>query len=699
MAATTTLQPPHSQLHPAHPAPPHSPTSEGTSRPDVANPLVDVSMLKVLAQRGLVDALNSVNGAKTLVLDPSLAGPLSLVTEVSLLKHHGVDKMFWLEPGPLNAATTHVVYLCRPQIKWMKIVADQIKRLTAGSTTHTYTLILVPRRTSLCDRILEEEGVLGEVNISSYKLELIAIEDDVVSLELENVWREINVDGDDTSIFYAAQALVTIQHAYGLFPRILGKGDGAKKLADLLIRSIPPPSSRTPATLSHTSEVIDSLIIIDRHVDMITPMLTQLTYEGLIDEFFDIQNSHVKVDPALLAPPPAGSASPGTSATPLPTGLPTSTPSQSKRSHHLHSADHLFAQLRGSNFAIVGGKLHKEARRLEVEYKRHHQAQTVSQLRDFVGKLGGLQNEHQALRLHTGLSEEISTRTRTEQFNKSLEIQQNLLQGYDTTSQITGIEDLVAQQAPIQIVLRLLCLANLVTGGIKVRVLENLKREILQTYGYSYVPMLLSLSSLSLLTSLPISKHSKIPSPPAFAPIRKSFRLLSDTLEAAPKDISYVYSGYAPLSVRLVQCVAQKSAILSPAASDNNGRDDKDDAPPNANANSDPPSPLPLPLAHPITGWKGFEDMLKLLPGEVVDRTQHSEGRADTKPAPHQDRPMTTMVFFLGGCTFTEIAALRWMGTQMQGRSFLVGTTGMVNGSSLLQSLGDGPSVAFGPMT
>jgi hypothetical protein len=28
---------------------------------------------------------------------------------------------------------------------------------------------------------------------------------------------------------------------------------------------------------------------------------------------------------------------------------------------------------------------------------------------------------------------------------------------------------------------------------------------------------------------------------------------------------------------------------------------------------------------------------------------------------------MTTMVFFLGGCTFTEIAALRWMGTQMQG--------------------------------
>ena len=83
-----------------------------------------------------------VNGAKTLVLDPSLAGPLGLVTEVSLLQvrarhlpsffphliatqQHGVDKMFWLESGPLSAVTTSIVYLCRPRIKWVKIIAGK----------------------------------------------------------------------------------------------------------------------------------------------------------------------------------------------------------------------------------------------------------------------------------------------------------------------------------------------------------------------------------------------------------------------------------------------------------------------------------------------------------------------------------------------------------------------------------------------
>ncbi len=36
---------------------------------------------------------------------------------------------------------------------------------------------------------------------------------------------------------------------------------------------------------------INTLILIDRKVDMITPMVTQLTYEGLIDELFGIKNN------------------------------------------------------------------------------------------------------------------------------------------------------------------------------------------------------------------------------------------------------------------------------------------------------------------------------------------------------------------------------------------------------------------------
>lgn len=38
---------------------------------------------------------------------------------------------------------------------------------------------------------------------------------------------------------------------------------------------------------------IDNLLILDRNVDLLTPLLSQLTYEGLIDEIFNIKNSKI----------------------------------------------------------------------------------------------------------------------------------------------------------------------------------------------------------------------------------------------------------------------------------------------------------------------------------------------------------------------------------------------------------------------
>ena len=35
---------------------------------------------------------------------------------------------------------------------------------------------------------------------------------------------------------------------------------------------------------------ISTLILIDRNVDLMTPLSTQLTYEGLIDEIYNIKN-------------------------------------------------------------------------------------------------------------------------------------------------------------------------------------------------------------------------------------------------------------------------------------------------------------------------------------------------------------------------------------------------------------------------
>ena len=55
---------------------------------------------------------------------------------------------------------------------------------------------------------------------------------------------------------------------------------------------------------------------------------------------------------------------------------------------------------------------------------------------------------------------------------------------YDVNAQIAAIEDLIAQGADMRTVVRLLCLASVVLGGIKAKSLENIKREILQVMAH-----------------------------------------------------------------------------------------------------------------------------------------------------------------------------------------------------------------------
>jgi vacuolar protein sorting-associated protein 33A len=205
-----------------------------------------------------------------------------------------------------------------------------------------------------------------------------------------------------------------------------------------------------------------------------------------------------------------------------------------------------------------------------------------------------------------------------------------LLSVWEFNTQVTAIEEMIAQGAEMQTILRLLCLASIVGGGIKTKALESVKREFLQAYGYQYLPLLLSVSTPPLAVLLP----NPLPAATAaeFAPykypystLRKQLRLLHDDNESPEElenDVSYVYSGFAPISVRLVQCVAQKGGVLSTPAIDKAAAgQDGDQARAVAAATV---------RAHPIVGWKGFEDVVAAIPGETFDIVQTSLGAASS---------------------------------------------------------------------
>ena len=142
-----------------------------------------------------------------------------------------------------------------------------------------------------------------------------------------------------------------------------------------------------------------------------------------------------------------------------------------------------------------------------------------------------------------------------------------------------------------------------------------------------------------------------------FGAVGQTFRLFVDDVnEKEPNDIAYVYSGYAPLSVRLVQAAVSKTGLkpleetlkLIPGPT----FDETQQLPPGLQPKSASPERAPAEPAEP---------RLIGAPGDPVgarDADRGAESFATGTPS------KVTIVFFLGGCTFTEIAALRFMSDQ-----------------------------------
>lgn len=528
-------------------------------------------------------------------------------------------------------------------------------------TGHEFSIFWVPRRTLVAEKILEESGVLGDTNTAEFPLYFLPLEKNILSLELEDSYADLYLRKDPTPTFLLARALMLIQQKHGLFPRITGKGDNAKKLADLLVRMrqelVAGEDSNESNKLGLTpSTTIESLIVIDREVDSATPLLTQLTYGGLIDEIVGIQHNQADVDSSIVgaAPEPAQGSSKAVGAAPI-------TAQGKKRKILLDSSDKLYSQLRDTNFAITGPLIHTVAKRIKVDFESRHGSKTTAELREFVSKIPGLQAEQQSLKIHTGLAQDIQNYTETDQFRSLLEVQQNLAAGADPSSQHEAIEALIAQDTPLADVLRVLCLESCVSGGIKPRELESLKKMVLQAYGYHHILTLEALEKLQLLLSRTSPMATMIPmtggashtgTKTNYTYLRKALRLIVDEVdEQDPNDVAYVYSGYAPLSVRLVQCILQKQHLTSMIRG--------------GNANNG------IATGGASQGWRGFEEVVKHAGGQTFDEVQKGEDKAVKARAllTGSGEKKTVFVVFLGGITFTEIAALRLIAKKEEGMS------------------------------
>jgi len=112
-------------------------------------------------------------------------------------------------------------------------------------------------------------------------------------MELNGSFKEFHLENDPTCLYQAARAIQGLQRLYGKIPKITGRGPAASKIWELLERL--SREEEDNKAVPRSSVAIEHLLLLDRSVDLLSPLVTQLTYEGLIDEIFGIKYSKVSI--------------------------------------------------------------------------------------------------------------------------------------------------------------------------------------------------------------------------------------------------------------------------------------------------------------------------------------------------------------------------------------------------------------------
>ncbi|KAL4288460.1 vacuolar protein-sorting-associated protein 33 homolog isoform X2 [Arachis ipaensis] len=586
--------------------------------PNLDNAPINLISIREQSQKELINILKNIRGKKCLVIDPKLGDSLSLIIQTSLLKEHGVE-LRHLSADHIQTDCTKVVYLVRSQPNLMRHICSNIHHDESKGLQREYHVYFVPRRTVVCEKVLEEEKLHNMVTIGEYPLYIVPMDEDVLSFELDLAYKECQVDGDTSSLWHIAKAIHKLEFSFGVIPNLRAKGKASVRVADILNRM----QAEEPVNSSDmVMPEINTLILLDREVDMVTPLCSQLTYEGLLDEFLNIKNGSIELDASIMGLQQEGE----------------------KTKVPLNSTDKLFKEIRDLNFEVVVQILRQKATSMKQDYtEMTTTSQSVSELKDFVKKLNSLPE----ITRHINLAQHLTTFTSKPSFLGQLDMEHTIVESQSYDICFDYIEELIHKQEPLTTVLRLLILFSVTNSGLPKKHFDYLRRELLHSYGFEHITTLNNLEKAGLF--------KKQESRSNWLTIKRALQLVvEDTDTANPNDISYVFSGYAPLSIRLIQ-----HAIRS--------------------------------------GWRPVEEILKLLPGPHLETKRgafsnspsfDSLSGVSTGIAKVPDgRRALVLVVFVGGVTFAEISALRFLCSQ-EGMAYdlIIATTKIVNGQTLVET-------------
>jgi hypothetical protein len=257
--------------------------AKGRDFPTLQNAVVDLHKLRFEGRKALSNILAAHKGQKCVIMDPQLADPLNLITcGTSIFKAGDVSKLKYLKWERFDASIQPniVIYISRPEAELVKQIAIQIRSALGQGVQRgkIFAVYFVPSPTFICTQILREWQVYEDIaTIGAMDMDLIPIDEDVLSLELPASFRQCFLTDDRSVLVNVANSIMKLQRLYGCISVLHSKGSRASAVVDMLLKTKAQQDAAGKVLGGGRMPQIDTCLILDRDADLVSPLLSPLT--------------------------------------------------------------------------------------------------------------------------------------------------------------------------------------------------------------------------------------------------------------------------------------------------------------------------------------------------------------------------------------------------------------------------------------
>lgn len=530
----------------------------------------------------------------------------------------------------IKLAEQMIVFVIEPTVNNVENLIFANLMLNNPVKTTELSIIFIPAETPEIIEFLISMQHLNCFEIYSFSIDIIPTDYDLFSMDAEDSFREIYIDKNYSSIGQLANILLKFEVAFGKAKYKYIKGDLAKYLGDAL-------SKKEEEHNIKSNDEVFGMIILDRSIDFITPLLMNLTYEGMINEFIGIEKGCISVKKSLVEPKSRANKNKNEK-------------DDVDVSYPLTlDANRFYCKLRCFHLFTVNNYLNSIANYARQIKASSDDLKTTSQLSKALSEFNKIVDLQKYVNINIGFLGIIFKNIGDDDYKSRERKERSLLNGDVQLNSELYYDDYISEKKDLYKILNLMILESLTQGGIKNY--ESLKKDILTIYGYQNIFLFRNLETLGWIKEKDKISLKKLFTSNFHQIVEKLNLINRDFKLGTTDDISYVSKGYCPISLKLVEKVGEN-------------------------------------------GWSEIKEGLQLIPGETVFPNNEYE---ISNPS---EKVNTIFVVFLGGVTYAEIEGIRYLNRKYKQiydnstednktrKQFIIVTTQILSSKKLYNSLG-----------